>query len=721
MSQINDKDSNEFNNFYVEEVIKSKESSHETGEYNENKFLNGLISNTEEEEDSSSDKEESTSKTVAIGTTVGMTVGIGGVVIGAIASISLSLNFLATQSVVGITQAQCYFELTNANYDEIDIQLEDINGEKIQLVDLEPTETKNQYVAEFNHLSPNSTYFVKGLDDDGKEIDLGENNYFKTLQVPSYDIKIDKSKYDKANEEYNLSFIIDNPHKYLIEAILICENDKELNQSTESSNGIFNFTLPTNLYTYRLELYQEDYLVGQTTFNDYKGIEIIDESLEIGISSLDMALSLGEVDPNDMVISIINNDNPEEVIPLEVALDGDTLYIRCYELEPENSYTLLINDTNRKYFSYFSYDFTTIPIPQYEISIDESSFDIENQKYDLTFNIDNPQEYLIEAILICENDETLNQFAESSNGIFDFTLPTILSTYRLELYQEGYLVGQTTFNHYEGIEIVDESLEIGISSIDMALSLGEVDPNDIAISIINNDSPEEVIPLEVALDGDILYVRYYELKPENSYTLVINDANRPSFSYFSYDFTTIPIPQYEISIDESSFDIENQNYVLTFNIDNPNGYLIDANLYCLNDETYDNYDLIMENSLTITLPILYSEYRLDLFQEGHDVGSISFSYYTPMKLILDTLNITSTSFEAEVELGDISLGTFSAFLIPEDNQDNELELEIMPLDNSSRIRLSMGDLMSDASYTLQIRDSFRSTTVYLNYAFNTLA
>ena len=542
MSQINDKDSNEFNNFYVEEVIKSKESSHETGEYNEIKILNGLISNTEEEEDSSSDEEESTSKTVAIGTTVGMTVGIGGVVIGAIASITLSLNFLAAQSVVGITQAQCYFELTNANYNEIDIQLEDTNGEKIQLVDLEPTETKNQYVAEFNHLSPNSTYFVKGLDDDGKEIDLGENNFFKTLQVPSYDIKIDLSKYDKANEEYNLSFIIDNPHEYLIEAILICENDK-----------------------------------------------------------------------------------------------------------------------------------------------------------------------------------TLNQFTESSDGIFDFTLPTILSTYRLELYQEDYLVGQTTFNDYEGIQILDESLEIGISSIDMALSLGEVDPNDIAISIINNDNPEEVIPLEVGLDGDILYVRYYELKPENSYTLVINDANHPSFSYFNYNFTTIPIPQYEISIDKSSFDIENQNYVLTFNIDNPNGYSIDANLYCLNDETYDDYYLFWENSLTIRLPILYSEYRLDLFQESYDVGSISFSYYTPMKLILDTLNITSTSFEVEVELGDIPLDNFSAFLIPEDNQDNELELEIIPLDNSSRIRLGMGDLMSDTSYTLELRDSFRSTTVYLNYAFNTHA
>ena len=541
MSQIKDKDSNEFNNFYVEEVINGKESSHDTGEYNEIKILNGLISNSEAEEDSSSDEEESTSKTVAIGTTVGMTVGIGGVVIGTIASITLSLNFLVTQSVVGITQAQCFFELTNANYDEIDIQLEDTNGDRVQLVDLETTDIVNQYVAKFNDLSPNSTYFVKGLDDNGKEIDLGENNYFKTLQVPSYDIEIDLSKYDKANENYNLSFKIDNPHESLIEATLICENDK-----------------------------------------------------------------------------------------------------------------------------------------------------------------------------------TLNQFAQSRNGIFDFTLSTILSSYRLELYQEDFLVGQTTFNDYEGIEIIDESLEIGISSIYMALNVGEVNPNDMTISIINNENPEEVIPLEIALDG-YLYITYYELEPENSYTLVINDANRPSFSYFSYDFTTIPIPQYEISIDESSFDIESQNYVLTFNIDNPNGYFIDANLYCLNDETYDNYYLITENSLTIRLPILYSEYRLDLSQEGYDVGSISFSYYTPMKLILDTLNITSTSFEAEVELGDIPLDTFSAFLMPEDSQDNELELEVIPIDNSSRILLSIGDLMSDTSYTLQLRDSFRSTTVYLNYAFNTLA
>ena len=72
--------------------------------------------------------------------------------------------------------------------------------------------------------------------------------------------------------------------------------------------------------------------------------------------------------------------------------------------------------------------------------------------------------------------------------------------------------------------------------------------------------------------------------------------------------------------------LKTKNYILTFNIDNHNGYSIYANLYCLNDETYDDYYLIWENSLTIRLPILYSEYRLDLFQDGYDVGSISFSY-----------------------------------------------------------------------------------------------
>ena len=398
-----------------------------------------------------------------------------------------------------------------------------------------------------------------------------------------------------------------------------------------------------------------------------------------------------------------------------------TIYHQIH-LSPNSTYFVKGLDDNGKEIDLGENNyFKTLQVPNYDIKIDISKYDKANENYNLSFKIDNPHEYLIEATLICENDKTLNQVVTSSNGIFDFTLPTILSTYRLELYQEDYLVGQTTFNDYKGIEIIDESLEIGISFIDMALSVGEVNPNDMTISIINNENPEEVIPLEVALDGDLLYIRYYELESENNYTLVINDANRPSFSYFSYDFTTIPIPQYEISIDESGFDIESENYVLTFNIDNPKGYFIDANLYCLNDETYDDYYFITENSLTIRLPILYSGYRLDLFQEGYDVGSIYFSYYEPMELILDTLNITSTSFEAEVELGDIPLGTFSAFLIPEDSQDYELELEVIPIDNSSRILLSIGDLMSDTSYTLQLRDSFRSTTVYLNYAFNTLA
>ena len=51
---MNKEDSNnELNNFYVEEIIKNKEVSHETGEYNEIKISNGLIKASEEESSSS--------------------------------------------------------------------------------------------------------------------------------------------------------------------------------------------------------------------------------------------------------------------------------------------------------------------------------------------------------------------------------------------------------------------------------------------------------------------------------------------------------------------------------------------------------------------------------------------------------------------------------------------------------------------------------------------
>ena len=92
---MNKEDSNnELNNFYVEEIIKNKEVSHETGEYNEIKISNGLIK-ASEEESSSSEEKESASKALSLTTTVGMTVGVGGIIIGSIASLTLSLNILS--------------------------------------------------------------------------------------------------------------------------------------------------------------------------------------------------------------------------------------------------------------------------------------------------------------------------------------------------------------------------------------------------------------------------------------------------------------------------------------------------------------------------------------------------------------------------------------------------------------------------------------------------
>ena len=539
---MNKEDSNnELNNFYVEEIIENKEVSHETGEYNEIKISNGLIK-ASEEESSSSEEEESASKALSLTTTIGMTVGVGGIVIGSIASLTLSLNLLFSSSVVGISKAKCYFELSNASYETIDIQLENEVNQQVQLVDLKPTEKENYYVAEFNDLSPNSTYYLKGINENGEVIELGKNNSFKTLEVPNYDITIDKSRYNKENGDYILSFKIDNPNNYLLEAKLICENDFSLNHEGEFNGEVFNIVLPTILSSYRLELYQENYLVGQTSFCDYEGFNVIDDFLNVGISSLEMALNYGEIDVNNIDVFLEKKNNPREIIELEAGVDGDALYLFAYNLEPETSYNLKIND-----------------------------------------------------------------------------------------------------------------------------------------------------------------------------------ANRHSFNYFTYSFDTISVPQYEIIIDESSFDKENNNYQLTFNIDNPKGFLIDANLYCLNDETYNNYYLITDNTLTLRLPTLYSKYRLNLTQEGYEVGSISFSYYTPIELLLDTLDITSNSFSVEIFLGDVPLDNASFYLKRSDNLEEERPLEISLIDNSSNILLEVNDLNSDTSYILEIRDRYKDTTVYLNYAFNTLA
>lgn len=539
MNQFNMQNSkNEYNNFIVDEIIVNKEASHETGEYNEIQIVNGLIATIEEESSSSKD---STSKAMTISSSIGMVVGMVGIVIGTIVSISTSLNFLNTESIIGISQAKCFFELSNMNYDEVYIQLEDGSGQVIQLANLFPTDLNNQYVATFYDLSPHSTYYLQGLNDEGEEVSLGKNNFFTTLDIPHYDITIDTSAYDKSNEQYDLTFSIDNPNKYHIEALLICENDETLNQHLLAIDGIYSFTLPNILSSYRLELYQEDFLVGQTTFSDYMGIEIIDEAIEIGISSIFMGLSPGEINMDKINVSIATKNNLSEVAGVDFGLDGD-LFVSCYELEA------------------------------------------------------------------------------------------------------------------------------------------------------NTD-----------------------------YILKISDIARPSFTYFSYHFKTIPIPQYEITIDNSNFDIVNNVYNLTFHIHNPHNYLIDAHLNCLNDETLNDSFLITDNTLNITLPTLYSEYRLDLKQEEYDVGSITFSYYTPMHVLSDTLLIESTTFNTEVDLGSVPIENISAFIRPRDGMGDELEVEIVPIENTSRISLRMEGLINNTSYFLEIRDNSRATLVYLNYAFETLA
>ena len=147
------------------------------------------------------------------------------------------------------------------------------------------------------------------------------------------------------------------------------------------------------------------------------------------------------------------------------------------------------------------------------------------------------------------------------------------------------------------------------------------------------------------------------------------------------------------------------------------GNEIDA---CLNDPTLVVYDSFFGDSLTLTLPLLYSAYRLDLFQEGYEVGSHSFSYYSPMEVPPDTLEITASSFGLEVKRGDVPLESLRAFLLPGQGNGDPIELEIVPRDGSSRLYLAMEGLSSGTSYTLQIVDRSRETTVYLSYSFVTL-
>lgn len=542
MSQINDYNSNnEYNNFLIGEIIKEKEKAHETGEYNELKIETGLIA-TVSEEGSSSSEESSTSKAISIGSSVGMVVGVGGIVIGTITSIATSLMFLNTQSVIGISQAKCFFELSNINYEQVNIQLEDDAGNIVQSADLFPTDIENKYVVEFYDLSPKSTYYLQGIDDNGKEVSIGENNYFTTLDIPNYEIDIDTSNYNKTLGNYDLTFNIDNPNGYHIDGLLICENDETLNQHLLKTDGVYNFTLPNILSSYRLELYQEDYLVGQTTFTDYEKMSIIDETLEIGISSFDAGLNLGEINLENIDVSIITSDG-NKVNGVEYGPDGYILYVRCYSLTPNTDYILKISDINRETFTYFSYPFKTISVPNFTINIDDSNFDIASGVYDLTFTIDNPNEYFIDAYLTCFNDETLNDNYSFYSDSLNITLPTPYSSYRLDLklveYGVEYDVGSTNFSYYRPMSV--DTFEFDSTSFEAQVDLGDVPFENISAFIYPNDIVGDELQLEILPSdiGSLIYLRMDQLLNNTSYVLEIRDNQRPTLVYLSYQFTTL--------------------------------------------------------------------------------------------------------------------------------------------------------------------------------------
>lgn len=543
MSQINDYNSNnEFNNFLVEEIIASKEKSHETGEYNEIQIENGLIVKVSEEESSSSEEESSTSKVVSLGSSIGMVAGVGGIVIGTITSVTTSLLFLNTQSIIGISQAKCFFQLSNANYQELNIHLEDENGNLLQYADLFPTDLDNQYVAQFYDLSPSSTYYLKGIDDNGKEVSLGENNYFTTLDIPNYDISVDTSNYNKTLNQYDLTFTIDNLNNYHIDGLLICENDETLNQYLLKTDGVYNFTLPNILSSYRLELYQEDYLVGQTTFTDYEKMSI--DTLEIGISSFDAGINFGDINFENIDISIITSDG-NKVNGVEYGPDGYILYVMCYSLTPNTDYILKISDINRETFTYFSYPFKTISVPNFTINIDDSNFDIASGIYDLTFTIDNPNEYFINAYLTCLNDETLNEDHSFYSDSLNITLPTPYSSYQLDLkleeYGVEYDVGSTNFYYYKPMSVLLDTFVFDSTSFETQVDLGDVPLENISAFIYPNDIVGDELQLEIRPSdiGSLIYLRTDQLLNNTSYVLEIRDNQRPTLVYLSYQFTTL--------------------------------------------------------------------------------------------------------------------------------------------------------------------------------------
>lgn len=129
--------------------------------------------------------------------------------------------------------------MSNLEYNQVHIELEDDTGETLRQVELMKTDIDGEYFVSFENLSPNTTYHLNGIDKDGKEINLGSNSYFTTLDIPTYEIEVDTSNYNKLLEQYDLIFNINNPNKHQIDALLYCENDQTLDQRLTSTSGPF--------------------------------------------------------------------------------------------------------------------------------------------------------------------------------------------------------------------------------------------------------------------------------------------------------------------------------------------------------------------------------------------------------------------------------------------------------------------------------------------------
>ena len=533
----------EYNNAFDNEIILSKDYSHDPGEYNEINIYKGLGKTSEE---SSSDEESSSSDTaskiltMSLTTSISMFVGIGTLVIGTIIGISTSLTYLSNQSHIGISSATCYFEGSNIDSNNLNIHLLDFKGNTLSTCKLQESSNDGYYVASFIDLTPNTTYFLEGVYSDGKILSLGNSSYFTTLEIPSYQVSIDKSNYNKLEQLYELTFNIDNyESNQNIEALLVCENDSTLNQSSVSNIGSFTFTLPNILSSYRLELYQENYLVGQASFSDYSNISLIEESLVVGISSFYAGFNSGDIVNIDLRC-YIKEDNKDEKINLDIAMDGEAYYaISDNVLSPNTSYTLYIVDNSRPTFVYYSYKFKTLEIPHYEIEIDDSQFDLENQSYLLTFKIKNINNAIIDAYLTCYSDETLNSETILIDNELTIRLVNPYSTYRLDLVQEGFDVGSIEFSLFTPMSIDTSSIEITPYSFTANINLGSI-PSDTNLYGYVHLKDDENADIEAILtiNNNVLLFEAVDLQSDTDYVLKIVDNNRRTFVYYIYEFKT---------------------------------------------------------------------------------------------------------------------------------------------------------------------------------------